>query len=127
MKKAAYAPKQIKNLRALKDHVLVTDMQFGGRQLSSGIMLLSDDGKSDGIRPRWCQVFAIGPEQQDVQVGQWILVAHGRWTRANDIEVNGEKKSLRRVDNNDILMVSDEAPGYDDTISTSVNVEHKAA
>jgi hypothetical protein len=126
MKKAAYAPKQIKNLRALKDHVLVTDMQFGGRQLSSGIVLLDDNGKSDGIRPRWCQVFAIGPEQQDVQVGQWILVAHGRWTRANDIEVNGEKKSLRRVDNNDILMVSDESPGYDDTISTSVNVEHKA-
>ena len=127
MSKPAYAPKKIKNLRALKDHVLVTDMQFGGRQLSSGIMLLSDDGKSDGIRPRWCQVFAVGPEQEDVQVGQWILVAHGRWTRANDIEVNGEKKSLRRVDNNDILMVSDEAPDHDDTVSTSVNVEHKAA
>ena len=126
MNKPAYAPKKIKNLRALKDHVLVTDMQFGGRQLSSGIMLLSDDGKSDGIRPRWCQVFAVGPEQEDVQVGQWILVAHGRWTRANDIEVNGEKKSLRRVDNNDILMVSDTEPGADDTVSTSVNVQAKS-
>jgi hypothetical protein len=126
MSKPAYAPKKIKNLRALKDHVLVTDMQFGGRQLSSGIMLLSDDGKSDGIRPRWCQVFAVGPEQEDVQVGQWILVAHGRWTRANDIEVNGEKKSLRRVDNNDILMVSDTEPGADDTVSTSVNVQAKS-
>ena len=120
MKKAAYAPKQIKNLRALKDHVLVTDMQFGGRQLSSGIVLLSDDGKSDGIRPRWGQVFAVGPEQQDVRVGQWILVAHGRWTRANEIEINGEKKSLRRVDHNDILLVSDEAPEHDDTMSTAV-------
>jgi hypothetical protein len=126
MNKPAYAPKQIKNLRALKDHILVTEMEFGGRQLSSGIMLLSDDGKSDGIRPRWASVFAIGPEQQDVQVGQWILVAHGRWTRANDIEVNGEKKSLRRVDNNDILMVSDTEPGADDTVSTSVNVQAKS-
>jgi hypothetical protein len=126
MKKAAYAPKQIKHLRALKDHVLVTEMEFGGRQLSSGIMLLSDDGKSDGIRPRWARVFAVGPEQEDVQVGQWILVAHGRWTRANDIEVNGEKKSLRRVDNNDILMVSDTEPGADDTVSTSVNVQAKS-
>jgi len=126
MKKPAYAPKQINNLRALKDHVLVTEMEFGGRQLSSGIMLLSDDGKSDGIRPRWARVFAIGPEQEDVQVGQWILVAHGRWTRANDIEVNGEKKSLRRVDNNDILMVSDTEPGTDDTVSTSVNVQAKS-
>lgn len=125
MNKPAYAPKQINNLRALKDHVLVTEMEFGGRQLSSGIMLLSDDGKSDGIRPRWARVFAIGPEQEDVQVGQWILVAHGRWTRANDIEVDGEKKSLRRVDINDILMVSDTEPSADDTISTSVNVEHK--
>lgn len=126
MKKAAYAPKQIKHLRALKDHVLVTEMEFGGRQLSSGIMLLSDDGKSDGIRPRWARVFAVGPEQEDVQVGQWILVAHGRWTRANDIEVNGEKKSLRRVDNNDILMVSDTEPGTDDTVSTSVNIQAKS-
>ena len=126
MKKAAYAPKQIKHLRALKDHVLVTEMEFGGRQLSSGIMLLSDDGKSDGIRPRWARVFAVGPEQEDVQVGQWILVAHGRWTRANDIEVDGEKKSLRRVDNNDILMVSDTEPDADDTVSTSVNVQAKS-
>ena len=121
-----FEAKKISGLRALRDHVLVTDMKFGGRQLSSGIVLMDDDGKSDGIRPRWCQVFAVGPEQQDIQVGQWILVAHGRWTRANDIEIDGERKSLRRVDNNDILMVSDESPEYDDTISTAVNVEHKA-
>jgi len=121
-----FEAKKISGLRALKDHVLVTDMKFGSRQLSSGIVLMDDDGKSDGVRPRWCQVFAVGPEQTDIEVGQWILVAHGRWTRANDIEIDGERKSLRRVDNNDILMVSDESPEYDDTISTAVNVEHKA-
>jgi hypothetical protein len=120
-----FEAKKISGLRALRDHVLVTDMKFGGRQLSSGIVLMDDDGKSDGIRPRWCQVFAVGPEQQDIQVGQWILVAHGRWTRANDIEIDGERKSLRRVDNNDILMMSDEPPNYDDTISTSVNIAVK--
>ena len=88
--------------------------------MSSGLILLNDDGKGDGIRPRWCQVFAIGPDQRDVEVGQWILVSHGRWTRANEIEINGEKKSLRRVDHNDILLVSDEPPAYDDTMSTAV-------
>ena len=95
-------------------------MKFGQRQLSSGLILLNDDGKGDGIRPRWCQVFAIGPDQRDVEVGQWILVSHGRWTRANEIEINGEKKQLRRVDHNDILLVSDEPPAYDDTMSTAV-------
>jgi hypothetical protein len=115
--KLAFEANKITGLRALNDHVLVVDMQFGQRQLSSGIVLLDDNGKSEGIRPRWAQVYAVGPEQQDVVPGQYILVAHGRWTRANEIEIDGEKRSLRRVDHNDILMVSDEAPAYDDTIS----------
>jgi len=125
MTTAAYAPKKINSLRALNEHVLVTDMQFGQRKLSSGIVLLNDDGKSDGIRPRWCQVFAVGPNQKDVVVGQYILVTHGRWTRANEIEIDGEKKSLRRVDHNDILMVSDEPPEADDTLTTAVNISAK--
>ena len=125
MTTAAYAPKKINSLRALNEHVLVTDMQFGQRKLSSGIVLLNDDGKSDGIRPRWCQVFAVGPNQKDVTVGQYILVAHGRWTRANEIEIDGKQKSLRRVDHNDILMVSDELPDADDTLTTAVNISAK--
>jgi hypothetical protein len=125
MTTAAYAPKKINSLRALNEHVLVTDMQFGQRKLASGIVLLNDDGKSDGIRPRWCQVFAVGPNQKDVAVGQYILVAHGRWTRANEIEIDGEQKSLRRVDHNDILMVSDELPDADDTLTTAVSIDKK--
>lgn len=126
MSKAAFEAKKIKSLRALRDHVLITDMHFGQRKLGSGIILGNDDGTSEGIRPRWGRVFAIGSEQHDVKVGQWVLVAHGRWTRANDIEVEGEKKSLRRVDNNDILLISDDAPGDDDTMSTAVNIQRKS-
>jgi hypothetical protein len=44
-------------------------MEFTGRQLASGIVLLNDNGTTAGIRPRWGQVYAIGPEQQDVTVG----------------------------------------------------------
>jgi hypothetical protein len=126
MSTAAFEAKKIKSLRALRDHVLITDMHFGQRKLGSGIILGNDDGTSEGIRPRWGKVFAIGPEQQDVRVGQWVLVAHGRWTRSNDIEVEGEKKSLRRVDNNDILLISDIEPGEDDNMSTAVNIQRKS-
>ena len=72
---------EIKSITPLRDVVLVRDMDFGGRQLASGIHLLSDDGKSEGIRPRWARVYAVGPEQQDVQPGQWVLIEHGRWSR----------------------------------------------
>ena len=86
MSKPAYSPTRVENIRALRDHVIVTDMQFKGRQLSSGIILPSDNGKAAGIRPRWGLVYRVGPEQHDVRPGQWICVAHGRWTRGLEIE-----------------------------------------
>lgn len=99
-------------LRAIRDHVIVHEMKFDQKISKGGILLLDDDGKDQGIRPRWGKVYAIGPEQKEVEVGQWILVAHGRWTRGVELqESEGEEsKTLRRVDVNDILAVSDEAP-----------------
>ena len=119
--KAAFAPHRITKLKVLRDHVLVTDMDFKGRQLSSGIILMSDNGKSEGIRPRWGQVYEVGPEQHDVLPGQWICVAHGRWTRGLEIEDDTGPKTIRRIDPKDILLVSDEHPGYDDTMSEAVS------
>ena len=119
--KPAFSPTVISEIRALRDSVLVKDMEFKGRQLSSGIILPSDNGKADGIRSRWGQVYAIGPDQKDVRIGQWICVAHGRWTRGLDIQDDEGTKTIRRIDPNDILLVSDEHPGNDDTISDAVS------
>ena len=110
------APVKAEGIRAIKDHVLVADMNFSERFTSGGIFIPNDDMKSSGVRPRWAMVVAVGPEQQDVQVGQYILVAHGRWTRGLEIEMAGRAATIRRVDNNDILLVSDE-PMIDDTMS----------
>jgi co-chaperonin GroES (HSP10) len=79
---------KIQKLVPLHDHVIVTDMNFGQRTLSSGIIMLGDDTKTDGIRPRWAKVYAVGPDQKDVVVGQWILVEHGRWTRGIEVEID---------------------------------------
>ena len=82
-------------------------------------MLLNDDMRTAGIRPRWARVYAIGPEQEDIAVGDWVLVSHGRWTRGVDIEDDNGEKTLRRIDPNDILLVSDEEP-TDDSMSTAI-------
>ena len=116
---------KISKLTPLNNHVIVTDMNFKGRTLSSGVILLGDDGKTDGIRPRWCKVYAIGPNQTDVKVGDWILVEHGRWTRGVEVEINGEELTLRRVDPDCIMGISDGEPDADDIISTSVHAQHK--
>ena len=68
--KAAFAPHRVSKLTVLRDNIIVSDMEFTGRQLSSGIILMNDNGKAEGIRPRWGQVYQVGPEQQDVIPGQ---------------------------------------------------------
>lgn len=117
---------RIGKLHPLHDNVLVRDMSFEGRQLQSGIFLLGDDGKTDGIRPRWAQVYAVGPEQKDVVPGQWILIEHGRWSRGIEVEIDEEKFTLRRVDPDCIMFVSDQEPDNIDTISSALHAEKKS-
>ena len=121
----AFEAHRIRSLRALRDSVIVADMEFSGRTLSSGIILHNDNGTTAGIRPRWGRIYAVGPEQQDVAPGQWVCVAHGRWTRGLDIEDNSGVKTIRRIDPNDILLVSDIEPGTDDTISDAIQAQPK--
>jgi co-chaperonin GroES (HSP10) len=117
-------PVKVENIQALNDHVLVADMNFGARTTSSGIHLLGDDMRTAGIRPRWAQVYAIGPKQKDIAVGQWILITHGRWTRGVDIEDQQGTRTIRRIDTNDILLISDTQPA-DDSLSTATLVDTK--
>lgn len=99
----------IGSIKPLKDKIMVSRMNFGESKTKTGIVLTSDDGKSSGVHPRWGQVFAVGDEQTDVEVGEWVLVAHGRWTRGIKYEdANGEELEIRMIENDAILLVSDE-------------------
>ena len=126
MTKAAYSAHRIDKhqLHPLKNAVIVGDMNFEERLSNGGIILVKDNGKSSGIRPRWGRVYAVGPEQHDIKVGTWICVEHGRWTRGIEIEDENGKQTLRRVDPKDIMMISDEKPN-DDKFSTAIHVEAK--
>jgi co-chaperonin GroES (HSP10) len=127
MIKAAFAPHQLTaaELQPLRAAVIVSEMAFEQRRTSAGIVLLNDNGTGLGIRPRWGQVYAVGPDQTDVKVGEWICVAHGRWTRGIEIDDVGVERTIRRIDPNDILLVSTEMP-QDDTMSTAEHVESKS-
>lgn len=126
MTKLSYAPHQLtqEQLRPLNDSVIVCDMVFDERITTGGIVLLNDNGKSSGIRPRWGRVYAVGPEQHTIQVGDWICVAHGRWTRGLEVDDGQGVQTLRRVDPNDIMLVSDQKP-QDETFSDAVHIEKK--
>jgi co-chaperonin GroES (HSP10) len=123
--KPAFSPHKLSKsqIKALHDHVIVSEMTFDQRITQSGIILMNDNGTTLGIRPRWGRVYAVGSKQKNIQVGQWICVAHGRWTRGLDIEDESGKCTIRRVDPADILLISDqEHMPQDDTMSTAVHV-----
>lgn len=121
--KKAFEPHKISkaSFKPIGSHVIVCDMSFDVRITNGGILLPNDDMKSAGIRPRWGKIYAVGPDQTDPELveGKWIMISHGRWTRGvNIIDEEGEK-TIRRVDINDILLVSDE-PMHDETMSDKV-------
>ena len=98
------------DITPLKKRVLVCKMLFGETRSKGGIILIDDDGSEGGIHPRWAEVYAIGNKQEDVKVGQWILVSHGRWSRALKVKKDNVELEVRMIDEDDILLVSDEEP-----------------
>ena len=109
------------DIKPLKKRVLVSDMHFGETKTKGGIILTDDDGSESGIHPRWGKVYAIGDQQEDVTVGQWVMVSHGRWSRGFKVKKEGLELEVRMIDENDILLVSDEEPEQNRTKAGYVN------
>tara|TARA_B100001564_G_scaffold246995_1_gene209551 strand:- start:390 stop:833 length:444 start_codon:yes stop_codon:yes gene_type:complete len=109
------------DIKPLKKRVLVSDMHFGETKTKGGIILTDDDGTQSGIHPRWAKVYAIGDQQDDVKVGEWVLVAHGRWSRALKVKKSGSELEVRMIDENDILLLSDDEPEFNKKQAGYVN------
>jgi hypothetical protein len=99
------------DVRAKGEDVLVSDMHFGEQTTAGGIVISSDDGKTRGVYPRWAKVFSKGPNNKDeFEVGNWILIMHGRWTRGINIETEDGTVEIRKVELTSILAYSEEKP-----------------
>jgi len=101
----------LSKLKPIRDNIVIVDMDFGEQVTKGGLVLLSDDGKSEGVKSRWGRVHSIGPMQQDVKAGEWILLEHGRWSRGFTVlDDDGNDIVIRRADPKGILAVADEKP-----------------
>ena len=98
-------------LKTIHDNVLVCEMSFDEQITETGIIIGSDNGKSEGIKPRWAKVYAIGKDQTEIKPGDWILIEHGRWTRGIKIkDSSGQEYEVRRVETSAVMMISDHKP-----------------
>lgn len=102
-----------KDFRALKATVFVTDLESGPRKLASGLLLPDDNMAESGIRERWGQIAYLGPDvPEELSVGDWVLVKHGRWTPGIDLDDgSGALTRIWRVEYPDaVLLASDNDP-----------------
>jgi co-chaperonin GroES (HSP10) len=98
-------------LSPIGNRVIVSNMYFGEQKTASGLIISNDDGKTRGIYPRWGMVHSKGPDNNDeYQVGDWVLIEHGRWTRSVKIDEGNGETELRMVEAESILAYSDEKP-----------------
>jgi co-chaperonin GroES (HSP10) len=109
----------------IHNRVLVTDMEFGEQKTAGGIILPSDDGQARGIHPRWGKVVAKGHENEDdYEVGDWILVEHGRWSRGiSMVDENGNKGIFRIVEAESVLGTTKDKP--QDVLTRKTDSENK--
>jgi hypothetical protein len=85
----------------------VTDTKFANKT-KSGIALVAGTGDQVNI-PRWGTAILVGPECEQVQAGDYILVEKGMWTPS--FKSSGLK--LWKTDETKVLCTSDEAlPAY---------------
>ena len=98
-------------IKALPNKVLVSHLELGTRVVN-GIIIPNDDGKSEGIRSRWAKVYSVGENIDEITVGQWVLIEHGRWTRMLTVkDEDGTEVRLWGAEwPESELMVSDEEP-----------------
>lgn len=106
--------------RTIHSNILVKNMRHAETVLQSGIVLRSDNASSHGVRPRWAEVFLVGPDQHDVKPNDWLLIEHGRWTRKVKVETPDGPIDLQMIDPNGILLVSDVEPPQSDQYIPSV-------
>lgn len=77
--------KKVKDsVNPLPGRVFVTDMKYGERKIGS-IIIMNDDGRDQGVRPRWAQIWKVGEGVTEVAEKEWVLIEHGRWSRKHQV------------------------------------------
>lgn len=96
-------------IKAFGNRILaeMIDSPDGFKKTASGLLINDKDMTTEAVRPRWFKIYATGPDVTFVSEGQYVMVAHGRWSPGVKIS---EDLKIYLLDNEECLMVSDENP-----------------
>jgi hypothetical protein len=99
----------MKTLTPLRDKIIGKMIdQFGIKQTTGGLFVSEVAGSEVSVRPRWFLITHVGPDQEDVSVGDYALVDNGRWTKGIDFYGTGlNEDRIFYLDNKGIMGIAD--------------------
>lgn len=106
------------DFRPKKGSIVICNLEKGDLRSAGGLIIQDDNMKDRGIRPRWAQVYRVGPEvHDDIQEGDWILLTHGHWTHIFEHqEPSGRVIGLQVVERDKVIAgalgIQKEIPGH---------------
>lgn len=102
----------------LKENVFVDELDRGVHLTHGGIIIPDDNMTDRGIHPRWARVWAIGPDVQGIEVGEWLLIEHGRWTTGIDMRLPSGLVRVWRIEwPKAVILASDTDPRANFSVS----------
>ena len=108
-------------IKAYKENILCINGDFEDQTTQAGIIIKKTIGKTEGITPRWFEVFDVGPDIDWLKPGQWVYVEYGRWTEGftapDDRLEEGQK--IWKVEGKACMITADEKPA--DTLNIASN------
>lgn len=76
--------------------MFIEDLEYGERKSKGGIIIRAEyfDNNGEFVRPRWGKVLYKNDEIYDVNVGDYILLKHGRWSTSLLVKIGGKEKKI---------------------------------
>lgn len=83
-------------LECLPNSFYVECLEIGEKKTKSGFIIPTEkmDAYGHFVRPRWARVLFKAKDFKDVEIGDWVLLSHGRWSSSIVINTKGCQKKI---------------------------------
>lgn len=84
------------HIECLPDTLYVEKIEYGEKTLKNGFVIPTEtmDYLGNFVRPRWAKILYKADNIKNVNVGDYILLSHGRWSSSIKCTIKGIQKTI---------------------------------
>lgn len=84
------------HIECLPDTLYVEKIEYGEKTLKNGFVIPTEtmDYLGNFVRPRWAKILYKADNIKNVNIGDYILLSHGRWSSSIKCTIKGIQKTI---------------------------------